>query len=63
MHYNIRPATDMHFALQDLLSQQASLPLLALAGLSDIINPSLAREVNQDVITLLTHSRPQVGKV
>jgi hypothetical protein len=46
---------------QDLLSPQASLPPLALAGLSDIITPSLAREVNQDVITLLSHSRPHVS--
>jgi AP-3 complex subunit delta-1 len=48
-------------ALQDLLSPHAHLPPIALAGLSDIITPSLARDVYADVGVLLTHSRPHVS--
>lgn len=47
---------------KDLLSPHAHLPPLALAGLADIMTPSLAREVHPDVLTLLTHSKPQVRK-
>jgi hypothetical protein len=48
---------------QDLLSPHAHLPPIALAGLSDIITPSLARDVYADVGVLLTHSRPHVSSL
>lgn len=50
----------IHGNIQDLLSPHAHLPPVALAGLSDIITPSLARDVYADVGVLLTHSRPHV---
>jgi AP-3 complex subunit delta-1 len=49
-------------ALQDLLSPHAHLPPIALAGLADIVTPSLARDVYADVGVLLTHSRAHVRK-
>ncbi|KAJ9117176.1 hypothetical protein QFC20_000319 [Naganishia adeliensis] len=48
--------------LTDLLSPHAHLPPIALAGLADIVTPSLARDVYADVGVLLTHSRAHVRK-
>ena len=54
--------TEINFHVKDLASSQPLEIGIAVNGLSHIVTPDLARDLCQDLVAMLNHSRPYIRK-